>query len=554
MNIFRGDLSQGAVHARRKRPGVPLLIACAAVLGMRPGLDGGSAVAAQANQKIAALKTRIERTSFAETTRYPELMAFAEAVSDPSPLVHLTTFGYSFEGRRLPLFVIGNVKDASPEAVLASGKTRVLVYTGTHAGEIEGKEAMLMLVRSIASAERWAGSDDLVLLIVPLQNPDADERVTLGNRPRQPGPVGGVGERNNAQGLDLNRDHVKLDGAECRALTNLIRRYDPHVMSDLHGTNGTRHAYHITYSPPLNPNTDPAIVDLLRKDWFPSVTRAFKAKHGWDSYYYGNVPGAGGPAGAERGYYTFDPRPRYSTNYVGLRNRFAILVESYAYVPVQERIVSLVRFVEELVDYARVNAARIRDIAARADAESIVGRQLALGGTLQKSPEPVDILLGDVREEKHPYTGQIMLVRTDTRKPERLPEFQAFAPSDVERVPSAYYVPAGLGDVIDRLQTHGARVSRLEKPETLAVEQFTIASSRFAEPPSQGHRERTVTGRYEPVQQTLPAGTVVVPMDQPLARLIFHLLEPRSSDGLLTWNFFDDALKNSTVYPIVRRP
>ena len=50
--------------------------------------------------------------------------------------------------------------------------------------------------------------------------------------------------------------------------------YDPHVSLDLHTTNGTRHAYHLTYSPPLHPGADPGIVDLLRKQWFPSVTKA----------------------------------------------------------------------------------------------------------------------------------------------------------------------------------------------------------------------------------------------------------------------------------------
>jgi hypothetical protein len=222
-------------------------------------------------------------------------------------------------------------------------------------------------------------------------------------------------------------------------------------------------------------------------------------------------------------------------------------------VPVEERIVSLVRFVEELINFAHSNAKRIREITERADRQSLVGRLLALRGTLQKSAEPVEILLGEVREEKHPYTGQIMFVRTDVRKPERMPEFQSFVATDFERVPSAYYVPAELSSVIDRLRTHGVRTSSLEKPETLTVEQFNIAKSELAEAESQGHRERTVVGRYQSVQQTLPAGTIVVPMNQPLGRLIFHLLEPRSDDGLLTWNFFDESLRDASYYPVVRR-
>ena len=68
----------------------------------------------------------------------------------------------------------------------------------------------------------------------------------------------------------------------------------------------------------------------------------------------------------------------------------------------------------------------------------------------------------------------------------------------------------------------------------------------------ENHRERTATGKYAPIERTLPAGTWRVPMNQPLARLAFYLLEPRSNDGLLTWNVLDDALRNAKTYPILR--
>ncbi len=69
--------------------------------------------------------------------------------------------------------------------------------------------------------------------------------------------------------------------------------------------------------------------------------------------------------------------------------------------------------------------------------------------------------------------------------------------------------------------------------------------------PFETHQERTVTGQYVAAERTIPAGAYRVPMNQPLARLPFYLLEPRSNDGLVTWNVLDDAIKQSQ-YPILR--
>ena len=141
----------------------------------------------------------------------------------------------------------------------------------------------------------------------------------------QNGPVGGTGQRANAQGLDLNRDHIKLESPEARSLVALLNAYDPQVVIDLHTTDGSYHGYHLTYAPPLHPNTDSAIVRLERADWLPAVTRAIQRADGWDFYYYGDFPSP--RDSAERGWYSFDHRPRFNNNYVGLRNRVAIRSE-----------------------------------------------------------------------------------------------------------------------------------------------------------------------------------------------------------------------------------
>ncbi len=529
-----------------------LVVFCLAVWFSLLRPDAGSA---QAAADPAALLTRPERTAFAETSRYEDVIGFLNAVANASPRIHLTAFGYSFEGRPLPLAVVG-ARDATPEGVRAAGRTRVFIQGNIHAGEVEGKEAMLLLLRALAAGRHRSWTDSLVLLIAPIYNADGNERIALTNRPLQHGPIGGMGQRANAQGYDLNRDHMKLDSPEARSLVRLMQRYDPHVLIDLHTTNGTFHAYHLTYSPPLHPNTDSAIVRHLRQQWLPAVTGSIRQKYGWDFYYYGNVPSPespwAAPEGAERAWYTFDHRPRFNNNYVGLRNRFAILSEAYSYLTFEERILATQRFVEEILDYAAANAATIRRLTAQADARSLAGQTLAVRARPERSPQPVEILMGEVREERHPFTGEIMLRRLAARRPERMPEYGTFIPTDTERVPRAYLVPAELSQVIDRLEAHGIRVSRLEEPTAMDIEQFRITSATVAERPFQGRHERTVTGAYQTARQTLPAGTVVVPLDQPLARLIFYLLEPRSDDGLLNWNVLDTPFEAGDLYPILR--
>lgn len=517
-----------------------------------------AASAAGAQGGPFTLRTRPERTDYRETSRYDEVVAFLEAAQRAAPeMLHLTTMGYSFEGRPLPLAVWGRVRDASPEAVRGVGRTRVYVQGNIHAGEVEGKEAALALLRDLVNGEHRGWADSLVLLVAPIYNADGNERVSLTNRPHQHGPVGGMGQRPNAQGLDLNRDHTKLDSPEAHSLLEMVNRYDPHVLVDLHTTNGTYHAYHLTYAPPLHPATPAAITELLRGEWLPAVTRGLKSRDGWDAYYYGNVPDPESPwaaaPGAERGWYTFDHRPRFGSNYAGLRNRFGILSEAYAYLTFRERIETTRRFVEEVLDFAGANAGRIRRATEAADRAGVAGATLALRARTLRGPRPVEILMGAVREERNPYTGEPMMRRLEAKRPERMPEYGSFEATETDRAPRAYLVPPSLATVVERLGAHGVRFRALERPLRVRVEEFRIDSAQAAAQPFQGHRERTLFGRYAPAaEREVPAGTLVVPVDQPLGRLAFILLEPRSDDGFANWGLLDEALRDARAYPVLR--
>jgi hypothetical protein len=512
-------------------------------------------------QKSGELLTRAERSDYEETTRYDELMAFVSEVASRNPDIHLTTFGYTSEGRALPLLVVGDVEDASPEAVRASGKTRIYVQGGIHAGEICGKEALLILLRELSEGKHSQWAESLVLLIAPLYNADGNERINLRNRGRQHGPVGGMGQRANAMGLDLNRDQMKLDAPESRSLVRLYTQYDPHLSVDLHVTNGSHHGYHLTYAPPLSPNTPAEVDSFLRDLWLPAVTLSVKEETGWDMYYYGGARGARGDQPA--GWSTFSHQPRYVSNYIGLRNRFGILGEAYSYATFEERIGISYWFTREILEFAHDNAAEIRDVTAQADARSLVGDSLGVRAVVQTSAEPVDILMGEVVEETNPFTGAIMLRRTDTQIPTPMHEMGTFEPTEWERVPSSYFIPPGpqggrspgsreTQEILIRLEAHGLEFVTLEAPETVEVEVFAVDSVTTSERVYEGHQAQEVWGSYGRETRTLEPGTIKISMDQHLARVAFTLLEPRSDDGFVAWGFLANTLQPGGEYPFLR--
>lgn len=494
------------------------------------------------------LLTRAERTKFAETSTYEDVVTLMRAIAKSAPgTVHLTTFGYTTEGRALPLAVVG-APAATPEAVRATGKLRIHIQGNIHGGEVEGKESAQILLRELAQGKRADWLKTAVFIIAPIYNADGNERFAYNNRGRQHGPIGGQGQRPNAQGFDLNRDHMKLDSPEARAFARLMTEYDPHVSMDLHTTNGTRHAYHITYAPPLNPATDPDIISLLRKEWLPAATNGMRSKYGWEIYYYGNLQGK---TPEDRRWFSFDHRPRFNNNYIGLRNRFAVLSEAYTYATFEERVLATSRFVEEIVSFAVANAPRIKQLTEAADAKKLVGTELSLRAQMTDHGQ-IEVLLGGTVEEKHPVTGHTMERRTDEKRPEKVADYSIFTSSESTRVPSSYFIPPTLYVALERLSAHGVKLTPLLKPETVEIEEFQITGSTTAPRPFQGHNERTLTGQWVQTTRELPAGTLRVDMTQPLARLAFYLLEPRSDDGLVNWNLLDDALADAKVYPIVR--
>jgi hypothetical protein len=249
---------------------------------------------------------------------------------------------------------------------------------------------------------------------------------------------------------------------------------------------------------------------------------------------------------------TFEHVPRFHNNYVGMRNRFALLSEAYAYATFEDRIKATNYFMDAALDFAHKNAARLKKIVADADKERVIGTTLATTAKMKRGGT-VDILMGEVEAVKNPNNNADMCNRKDVVRTEKMVDMMWFEPATTETAPSAYYVPANLTKAIDMLKAHGIQMRAVSAPVS-GVEQFTISNNTAAPSAFEGHNMRKLEGTWGAAADVAVArGAWEVPMTQPLARLAFYLLEPASDDGLVNWNVLDEALSSAKTYPILRK-
>jgi hypothetical protein len=492
------------------------------------------------------LRTIAESSDYKATSRHADVVAFCKRLAQESSLVRLADLGTSHEGRTLPLVILADPPLSTPEEAAKSKKLVVLAMANIHAGEVDGKEALLMLARDLALAKERPLLDKLVLVFAPIFNADGNEKLGK-NRPAQAGPPL-VGTRANAQALDLNRDFVKLESPEVRALVEFLNRWDPAVVIDLHTTNGSRHRYTLTYEGGRCPAGDARVIRYVSDELLPDVSRRMFRSTGYRSYFYGNF------SPDRSRWETVPPVPRFGTHYVGLRNRIAILSESYSYAGFRDRVLASKAFVQSICDFTAQHGDRIGKLLDEARSATVKAGQnpgakdlVALQYQAIPLGRPVDIL-GFVEEMRD---GK----RFATDRP-RTYEVQymggAKATLSVRR-PYAYLIPASLGALVANLRRHGVVMEELRQAAELPVEVYRVDGITRTRT-FQKHQPVVVQATARKETRRVEAGTIVVRTAQPLGSLAVHLLEPQSADGLVTWNFLDAVLKERGDYPILRLP
>lgn len=506
------------------------------------------------------LKSRAEQTNFEETSRYNDVIQFMTELQKRSPLIRVENFGETVEKRKLPLMILSDSGISTPSEAKAAGKPIIFIMANIHAGEVEGKEAVQHLARRILLGDLKPLLSKLTILIAPIYNADGNEKLSLENRTAQYGPIAGVGVRENSQKFDLNRDYIKLESPEAQSLVNLFNRWDPHLIVDLHTTNGSYHGYHLTWSHPLNPNTDARILDFQRSKMMPTIEKALLKNHKFRSYYYGNFTGFSNlpKPGEKTQWEAFTHQPRIGQNYGGLRNRLTILSEAYSYLPFKRRIEVTEKFVEEIFKYCASNSLQLMQLTKSADDETVrkfsgnEAVELGVAFKPQALPKPVEILIGAVEKVKNPRNGKEMTAMIEDKfTPTKMEDVGMFSITQNVKAPRAYLFKPD-AKIVEKLVQHGITVEELTSELNVEVDSFTIATFEKSKRPFQGHNEAKITGNYRSEKMTFPAGTILVRTAQPLGRLVFYLLEPESDDGLVNWNYFDAYLEKDKNFPVYK--
>ncbi|HUR00521.1 MAG TPA: M14 family metallopeptidase [Gemmatimonadaceae bacterium] len=511
-------------------------------------------------------RTRPELTAFRETSRYSDVRAFLDSLRILGAPLTFGSIGRTSEGREIPYVIAARPRVSTPAEAKALRRPIVYVQGNIHAGEIEGKEALLALIRDLTFSRKSNVLDSVVLIAVPIYNADGNERFAAQsvNRTEQNGPEL-VGTRANAQGLDLNRDYVKAEAPETRASLAMFAAWDPDVFVDLHTTDGSFHGYALTYSPSLNPAAVFGGV-YARDSLLPILRQRMRARHGFQVFDYGNFVSDERDAVADtavrEGWATYDARPRFGTNYFGIRGRIAILSEAYSHDSLERRIASTYAFVKEILSLAGERSAAIRALTARADSQPLAwGRapdslqMVPVRSELIANPTMMDVIKEDIDKSDSSITQAGVprgKVRSGRYRTIRMPVFDRFT-STLDRAPPALYVLApGDTAIVRLLRMHGIRVERSDSAWTARGESFMVDSIIASPRPFQGHREVRLKGHWERGLQTLPSRSFIVPTAQAKGTLAVYLLEPESDDGFVNWNLFDRELKKGAPYSVRR--
>jgi len=484
--------------------------------------------------------TVAEMTDFRATSSYDETMAFLRKAEAAAPeLIRVTYFGRSAQGRPLPLVIVSSDGAFTPQAAAVTGKPVLLIQSCIHAGEVDGKDATLMILRDIALGRRPDLAKGVITIFAPIYNADGHERVSPYNRSNQNGPVEGMGYRATADGINLNRDFLRLASPEARAMAELVTTWTPDLHVDNHVTNGSDHAWVLTWLVAEAPQLDEAVdawVDLH----LPKVLAATAAA-GHPNGPYVNLVSGSDPV---EGMIWDVSQPRYSSGYFPLRNRPSILIEMHAHKPFRDRVLANRAFMEELIgEVGRSGKALMRAVAAADAAEIARGRadakpsDVVVRWGVSEEAETVvwpayewtvedSVVLGGKRARYHP--GDIREVDLEWR---HTPVSELTLPR-----PRGYIVLAGWPQIEEVVANHGLRAYRIEKDAELEVETIRLSNPEFATSSYQGV---VMVEDFEVSRQTerrsVPAGSLWIPADQSNFEIAVQLFEPEAPDSLVRW-------------------
>lgn len=486
--------------------------------------------------------TPFEKSGCVRTPRYDETVAWLRKLVDSSPELRLTSIGLSPEGREIWMVIASRDRAFGPDALAATGKPLLLAQAGIHSGEIDGKDAGMMLLRDMTA--RGTKSDLLDranFLFVPIFSVDAHERFSRFTRLNQRGPVE-AGWRTTARNLNLNRDYGNCDSAEMRAMVRTLVEYEPDLYLDLHVTDGADYQYDITWGYNGRHAHSPAIAAWLDERLTPRVERDLRAM--------GHVPGPlvflRDEADLSKGNVGWTAGVKFSNGYGDARHLPTVLVENHSLKPYDQRVLGTYVLLEAALRALGEDGSSLRRAIeadrARRPAEVPLAWGMPADGA---APALVDFLGIESRLVPSPITGRSRVEWTGRPITARIPHLTASRPTLAAKRAKAYWVPAAWTDVIERLSLHGIRMERLAYPREADVEAFRIVEAELGKSVVEGRVPIAPKLRPERRRMSFAPGSARVPTDQPLGDLAALLLEPEAPDSYLRCGFFAEVLQRT---------
>ncbi len=487
--------------------------------------------------------TPTERSGMTDTPDYAETVLWLEKLAAASPRIRTITFGQTAQGRPLCAVIASREGIDELSKLPASGRPTVLVQGGIHSGEIDGKDAGMMLLRDIAFGGKAALLDKANLLFVPVLNADGHERRSLWNRPNQRGPSH-AGWRTTAQNLNLNRDYMKAQAPEMIAVLKLIRESQPALYLDIHVTDGVDYEYDITYGFHGGEGGfawSPKIGRWLDLTLRPALDAALANA--------GHIPGplvfAKNPRDLSEGIIARPFDPRFSTGYGDLRHLPTLLIENHSLKPFRQRVLGTYVLIESCLRLAGEQSETLK----QAIADDMASRPQTLGFNWNRAADHQTTIhfRGIASEDFDSPASGTREVRWQGRPQlhEKLPVHHVTKPGITVRRPRAYYIPVTEPDILSVLANHGVRIETLKEPQTLMLDRYRFVDPVATNKPFEGRHTLTTRVKAEPVTRTLPTGTVKVTTDQPLGDLAIALLEPEHLDSLAAWGFVPEILQRT---------
>lgn len=496
--------------------------------------------------------TCFEKSGGLATPRYAQTMAYFAELDKASAFARLESFGKSPEGRSLPLFIISSDQAFTPAKARRTGKPVILIQSAIHSGECEGKDAAMLLARDLLIHQKHRELfENFIFLIIPIFNVDGHERFSAYNRINQNGPQE-MGWRVTSTRLNLNRDFMKADAPEMRQWLQMYHRWLPHLFYDCHTTDGMDYQYLLTWNIDEHDAFGGAISRWTREILMPGV-KAACAGQGLLIAPYADPLEEDHP---EKGFAIGVWRPMLSNVYATVCNRAGLLIETHSLKPYAARVQATLDFIliglhEILKDPGALLAAvaeEDRRVSAwgHGPADTL---KIPLQFKTRFDRGDSTLFYGYRAEMKQGrVSGSTYPVYTQDKLEFPVVYYNEVEPEVQVTPPRGYLIPQGWQAVIDVLRLHGIRLQLLTRAYSGVFEGYRFREVRFRPRPYEGRSLPSY--RVVPVTEKglFPAGTVYVPLGNPRAKLIMHLLEPEAPDALVAWGLMNTLFEDKEYF------